>query len=70
MSQGIFETELYQLIKSVKTNIMNTAVGKDNDFRLPFFLCSEVSLINNLNSVYERQGSFHCPMTNRLKDSQ
>lgn len=39
MSQGIFETELYQLIKSVKTNIniMNTAVGKDNDFRLPFF---------------------------------
>ena len=38
MSQGIFETELYQLIKSVKTNIMNTAVGKDNDFRLPFFV--------------------------------
>lgn len=37
MSQGIFETELYQLIKSVKTFIMNTAVGKDNDFRLPFF---------------------------------
>lgn len=37
MSQGIFETELYQLIKSVKTNTMNTAVGKDNDFRLPFF---------------------------------
>lgn len=37
MSQGIFETELYQLIKSVKTNIINTAVGKDNDFRLPFF---------------------------------
>lgn len=37
MSQGIFETELYQLIKSVKTNIMNTVVGKDNDFRLPFF---------------------------------
>lgn len=35
MSQGIFETELYQLIKSVKTNF--TAVGKDNDFRLPFF---------------------------------
>ena len=48
---------------------MNTAVGKDNDFRLPF-LRLEVSLINNSNSVYERQGSFHCPMTNRLKDSQ
>ena len=48
---------------------MNTAVGKDNDFRLPFFVFGGF-LINNSNSVYERQGSFHCPMTNRLKDSQ
>lgn len=49
---------------------MNTAVGKDNDFRLPFFCVCMFPLINNSNSVYERQGSFHYPMTNRLKDSQ